>query len=307
MEKILKELLSHDKHFLQILHQGFNFDFMQEVNAAIIEGSFTHNSVKKAAGVDFSEHNACLIITGVKYQESRLFVVPIYASGFGLSIPGRVHWSFGGHYDYFNNKSRFEAIRKEKNITTFVIFQERRLEKIYSQFTPDFSERYKYISKIGLSDGRWRNGISRITLKDSASGATFDYKPEKGFSSTETTYFVDKSGYIAEPHKNDLIRRAAALKADRKKAAAAAVDFSGDIAKLDCIAAAKKAAIIKALSAATDYNSLSPAETALRRFSWVLMDIEHFKTAAAKKSFSSPAAAYNKIDYIMEKLQQIAI
>lgn len=302
-KQLVKEVLSRNVNLLQVLHEGFGFDFAADFEVLKIEGRFTLNSLKKAAGVDFSEHNAAAIVTNKKYCEKWNYIVGVYNSGFGLDMPRRVHWFY--RYDHFYCKRVFEETRKEDNIITYLFYQKKELEKKPAVFKADYNERFIYKSCVKCGDGRGRSGVDRLTLIDAASGETFDYKIQDRFFSCNTSDFIDKSGYITELHRNDLKRRAEVLRSNRKKAAADAADFTSDILEIEKTAAAKKAIISNIILKSCNYDDICNADKKISKMRWIYLDIDRLKKASANKTFTSVENAQKLILSIKNSLMEV--
>lgn len=101
---------------------------------------------------------------------------------------------------------------------------------------------------------------------------------------------IDKSGYLLRERREDLKRRAAALRAEREKAAFLAADNSAKVEELRGMIEARKNELVRQLQQATTAEAVREVEKAL--CSWkglggIMGDFERFERNSAAKKYAS--------------------
>lgn len=306
---LVNELLKRNNQMLKILHDGFGFDYNKDFSIIKIEGNFTHNSILKAIDTPINDYNVALIVTGVKYQEKQNYLFSVHSSGFGLEPPYKIRYDFSGYWTCYA-KSQLESYRKEKNIISYIIMQNQKLiSNNHYKYNFDYNTntRYKYMRHIGLSSyvNPKAHGVSQIDLKDFLTGRQFTYKCRSGFDSDETYYFVDKSGYIVEPKRQELKEKARQLKIKRKKQQVDSLDFSDSIKELRKDFEIIKNNVSSLLFNSHDYDSMKNIYEFIRKLQWILLDIERIEETNNNKNFSSLESANYKINYTKEELNSL--
>lgn len=298
-----KELLAKNKNILKALHELRGFDFNSDFTIQKHSGKFTLNSIKKSlSDIDLDNNNTVVIIAGAKYMGDRLYIVNVFSDGFGISFSKRVY-----HYgiDDFWSKSRFEEIRKDESKTFYIVTQEKKLEKTASNKKPDLSQRFEFVRFIGWGDGKGKNGISQIDIKDlQHNGKQFAVKTSRPESSTNVNYFIDKSGYLCEEKKQNLKQQAKELKSKREKAAVNDFDFSKDISNIRNLTVELKNKCDLLLKNAVTYDAICNFESVLRSYRWLLLSVERFEKSNTEKRFSSIEEAQKKIANIYEEIEK---
>lgn len=299
-----KEMLSRNGSIFKALHNGAGFDFEKDFAILKFNGKFTLNSLKKLSGVsDFSDYNAIILSCGMKYQSDYDFLYAmVYNSGFGLSIPNKVY--FNG-FSHFWGVGDFEKKRKEEEKTNYFIFQEKAFSTPYKEEEIDFSQRYNLFWSCGLSDGKGRHGISQYDIISRVTGSKFNIKTRNGFSSTDIHYFIDKSGYIVEPKKIDLVRQAKALHTQRLAEEVKTVDFSKEVAMLENKLSLIREKIALESNNITNYESAAHVAKILSDLRFDIMDFDRLKNHISKNDFSSIESAKNLINKVGSQFDNI--
>lgn len=300
-----KELLKKEKNILKALHVLYDFDFQQEFEIVKFTGNFTHNRIKKELNKDeLQNHNIAVVITNVKYRESQIFVTKVTDTSFSLSFPKNIYYMC--KINDFYTKSYFEDIRKEKDLVCYIVSQKNEHKKPASPKKIDYTQRFKYVRHIGLSDGRGRNGVSQVYLIcKNGTGKEFTYRTQDGFYSTNINDFVDKSGYLLEEHRGDLLRKAKALKAKKEKNKVDSMDFSSDLEKAGANMDEIKKAISKAFIDNFNYETICKIDLIITRLRWALNDFEIITEKNKKKKFSSLESALYVLNRLNEKISEI--
>lgn len=314
---ITKELISENNKAFQFLHNAKGFDFEKDYFITKLEGRFTFNTVKKAIGENMAgDYTAALILKPNKehYWSEKIYYIEMdqQAGKFEpLRINNVTYWGFD--IDYFISKGDFEEVRKNKTDHIYIIAQKSeylRTEKKPNTF--DYYQRFRYIpSQWGekCGDGHGNTYINKLTLMlldgsakqvEYNTGA-YHYK-EKPATVADV---IDNSGYLLLERRRELKRRAAALRAERAKAAAMAADFSEKEKAIKAgIDNAKLHIAELALSAENDEDARA-LDKAADDFRWLIFYYTSYTEKAAKKAFPSIAAVEKNLDDLQARINKI--
>lgn len=299
-----KELLQRNKNIFKGLHELYNFDFEADFTIQKHCGKFTLNTIKKALeNVNIDSTNTVVIMVDVKYRENYCYIVQVLNDGFCISFPKRKFW-YG--LDDFYSKKMFEDYRKDESKIYYIVSQNKELEKIASEKKTDYNGRFKYVSKIGWGDGKGNRGISQIDLLDIAhNGKKITIHTQRPASSADVNYFVDKSGYIVEGKKEELKRKARALKIEREKANVDSVNFDKELKEIKKTLEHYKNKYMGLFANCNNYDSICQFESKLRDFRWVLLSVERFEKNNTNKNFSSISEAENRLNTIYAEIEKV--
>lgn len=250
------------------LHNAFGFDFEKPFAMVYHEGSFTIASARKLLGVEFDDFIIIIRNPEDYCHGDRYMVVKASGGGFDL-VEGRA-------LGYYNN---------------------------YKQSLDD------YFRKSDFNDDR----------KSTKAQAYFLYQakehrrpvkptPRPSYYYRNNDIVFDKCGNNITERRNDLIRRAEALRRERKRAAYLETDDAGKVKELENRIAATKTAIIKELEAATtseDYKKVGEKISGWHGLKWVVWHFGSYKKRTADKDYPSidaATAAYSEIVKDLEAL-----
>lgn len=290
----MKKLLKQNKKVFKALHELRDYDFAADFELLECEGSFTLNGIKKLLHVsDFDNLAVSIILPDAR--DNDLYIVQAYSDGFITEFQRRVYYR---GIDHFWTKGQFEDVRKRKNKKFFVVAQDCNLLKPAKPDNGinDLSLRYKKIGVIGWGDGRGKHGISRIDILHPHTGKRYTYSTRQASASTDVNFFIDKSGYIVEPQRADLLNAAKRLKSDRKKAEVAAMDFMPELSEAKKRLQAVKAQYNSFFLGADTWEQLSKFDIALTRLKWATSSLERFQCYANEKRFKSVADAKSHLE-----------
>lgn len=298
-EMIINKLLKESKNAFRALHVVFGYDFEKPFGVFYIGGNFTINKVyKMVSGAGFSTNDCiALLMTDDdnKLYHDTLKLVSIEHGKAVIDWERRNVYRIAAHPDYFFSKGSFEEMRKSTTCHCFVICQKREHMSGYKKPAADLSGRL-FMGNNAITRCADRVGapwyIGRVAVSDA-----FGRKTElSGFGredvkTQDINNIIDKSGYFVAAKRLELKRRANALRADRKKAAYCAIDYSGKIAELKELAAIRKNEIVNALISASSYEELHNVSEMLGRWSGgfvgVVHSLELFEDRTNKKQYST--------------------
>ena len=119
---------------------------------------------------------------------------------------------------------------------------------------------------------------------------------------------IDKSGYIVNRKRDDLKRRAAALRAERAKSAYQATSNADEIAGIRAKVEAKKAALLAELAAATTADAMKPIIDKFWKYNGIgsiFGDLERLEARDAAKEYPSVESYRRAADGIAAALENL--
>jgi len=273
MENI-KRLTKIDRKAFVKLHNVAGFDFEKPFACIVMEGSFTLNKVAKAIA-EYGYHPGDKVVMLVRNPRterySRLHIVGLRYSGI------EIDYRCCG-FETFYRKGDFEMCRKMPHIENYIIVQDKKYIRKPEERTIDFSARYKV-----------------APVKDH-----WSY-----YSRDTNCYTIDKSGYILDNKREDLRRRASALRADRKKKAYLQADQTEKLEELRALIAERKKQIVSDLEnaqTAEEVNRIGEKLYFSSGFYGVMAAFERFEDNTKNRKYDSIEESDRGYQYIREKL-----
>ena len=238
------------KYAFMQLHTAFGFDFEKPFNMVYHEGNFTIASARKLLGVEFD--NFIIIIRNPEdyCHGDRYRVVKATAGGFDLID----HRDFG----YFGNwRQSLDSYWRKS----------------------DFNDDRK--STIAQAYFLYQAKEYRHPVKPTP-------RPSYYIRSNDIVY--DKSGNNVTERRNELKRRAAALRRERQRAAYLKTDDTAKVQELEKKFAATKAAIISELEKATtpdEFDRVGKKCEGWYGLRWIARSLETYKKRTAARDYTS--------------------
>ena len=320
MTTLEKEFIKEtNKKGLQCLHNCFGYDYNKPYRVYMISGKFTLNQVVKMISVDgFSVTNSKIVICvkdSLSYRREFSAVEMIANDKIDIDFK---FYRYGGGLDYFYCKKDFENCRKSDQAITYIFAQRLEFIKKPVEFVPDFTtDRFNYLD-CNYTSYHEKSYISSINLKSRNNngckctrniiGRVFYVSNiTSGVYKTDIAGYIDKSGYFVDYKRDGLKRRAAALRAQREKAAFEHTNNGEKINALHDIIQARKTEIIALFQAAEtsgDYKRISKIMDLWRGFPDIIDCFERLKARDNKKEYKSILdfeTAYNNIIAKIEK------
>lgn len=199
--------------------------------------------------------------------------------------------------------------RKEQNI--YIIYQDAEHER-EPKHNPDETYKADIAKRYNLIEARpvyYQSGAKRlqeITIKDKESNARpfkfkFAFVPAAPY--TEAGEIIDKSGYIILTRREDLKRRAAALRAERAKADYLQRDLTEETEKTreELQKAAREAG--EQLSAASLESDFERIKECCKMLEEAASNLEHHEKKTAEKDFASVQKSFNSLQAINNKIK----
>ena len=317
---IIKNLLERDPQALKVWHNAENIDYKKPFVVLEHVGKFTINALEKeaaAAGYSWTDSVILAYTTGAKYNENRLYMYKLTGAGtFYIEYKPWKYTTGSAHsnIDDLYAKKQLDEIRKEEGTTTYIICQKK--ANLSEENAHPVNLENRFILKDYLTAGyKGESYIDRVHLRrtdDNGSGYTYNDHGQIIYTSyykyAAIDEVIDKSGYIVNKKSDDLKRRAAALKADREKAAYLQTDNAETIASLENLFTATKSAIIEELKQETTSEAIEAVGDKIWKYNGlggIASDLERLKANDAARKYSSIerfTAAADEIRAALEKL-----
>lgn len=324
--EIIHQIEAVNRYTPRALHDVFGIDYNKPFFAASIRGPFTVSKAEKiitAAGIDPRNAETVVLIRdpGDKYHmRDDWHVVTLDGNG-GFDIEHRDNYyrlectRRRAGFDCYYRKGDFNEDRKRQTAEAVIIAQAPQDTHKPAEKTLDPAERYKVVdvNLCRYSTTSPETFVSRLTLQ-----RTNDHGTRAEIGNTGRTLYrgywepetvadvIDKSGYLVYDRRREWKRRARALRAERAKAAANAVDYSGQLAELYRLFLGRRESIAAALLNAHTPNELKRVSSMIDDYKtglyWAAYDLEAFRDAADNKKFTSPEKARAAFESIRAKL-----
>ena len=298
---IIRELRNIDRNTFTALNKVFGYNFEKPFTTAKINGSFTINKIWKELDNKHNAHDSvvvALMVCDDNVCTWRNHTVTRILSD-NIDIDFRMYSTNTKVWDTFFAKGDFHDRRKIAK-KVYIIAQKKELMNDPKKTAfYDMRERFVYDGKYT----RWARNcgdsdtyISRIELIDPQhNNKRFEYSPSYRSNKPyrEISEIIDKSGYIINNKRLELIHRAEELRKARAAAGFKATDNTAIINGLKGRIDSLQNAICKALDSATSSEDIRAIEKVLS--SWdglggVFRKYERILSGEREKSFSSIAA-----------------
>jgi len=311
----VKELLKDNPKAMQFLHRQCAFDFCKPFEVVQTFGAFTLNSVKKAInaetlnGLNIYILLKCFDRCGSLERELHAVEVNPHRV-VGAQRSDMIGRCYDFNIDYFFGVGDFEDVRKKRTKYIYIIYQDAEHEREPKRnpdetYKADTAKRYNLIEACPVYYSNYGRRLQEITIKDKESNARpfkfkFAFVPAAPY--TEAGEIIDKSGYIILTRREDLKRRAAALRAERAKADYLQRDLTEETEKTreELQKAAREAGEqLSAASLECDFERIKECCDKLR---WAAWSLNRHDTKAAAKDFASVEAFFKSLDGIRKDI-----
>ena len=235
--------------------------------------------------------------------QDRYYFIKITPTEF-ISVETTKHYSYSYKIDDYWSKSYFEEDRKKANNHYYVIAQRKNdLTAIPQERPLDFFDRYTIKDArqwCYTQGGESYIGKIEIRSKSFANDKVREYSPSycRGKEIKTIEEVIDKSGYIRAEARSELNRRARALEAERKAAAAKVYDSTAETERIRNGIAWIKAELVKLMSAAETKSDYSEIDKIVSKMCWIVSDFEDHNKKIAEKSYPS-------IDRIQKDIEEM--
>lgn len=298
------------KNILKVSNHLLHYDFTKKFEVYKISGKFTVKHIEKIVD-GFTRKNILLFTCDTcGYYKNRYFIAQICSNG-TINIDFKLYNSKCDYhtFDKYYKKGTFEEYRKNNDTITYIIVQDANAAIIPGVNYMDYNGRVKltpgkWDAVRYAGDGRGHSWVSEVNATDRR-GKAVKYHPLHR-SAPALENIVDKSGYIVDYYKLQLLTRLQAYKADnRKKEYLQAVDPEKINILLDKINALKTR-VIKAFTAAGDSEKIYSIVSALHwDYSRVYRGYEIYRDKTREKAYKSITEsdrAFNDIIEIIDKI-----
>ena len=314
-----KEILDKaGKNTFRFLHGTDGYDFTKPVILNRFSGTFTIKKLWSIIPHKDYDYNVCVLVNvpNSRYErEKKYYIARICGeNSFDIELKASAYFGWYTIPNTFYTKGMFTELRKRSDIETYLIAQRKDYQtpitekKPYSVGTLDDNVRYIFNKEqYAYTANMEKKYISELHLRDTTGkGKEIVYRVPQYYRKDLTFYdILDNSGYYVYNRRAELKRRAAALRAEREKAAYNEYDTTGMIEKAVNAAEKTKSAIIEKIQTAADYNSMYALHRKLYDIAWLYYDIELFTEKINNKKFPSIPACENSLQKIIDKAEKI--
>jgi hypothetical protein len=318
MMEAKRNLLQINRNALRFLHDAEGFDFEKPHFIYEQSGRFTVNTVKKTVEKDIAPAQSLIALLIVPTEggcKHGLYFATLDGAKFdGTRKSGADYWNFrtithGRNIDYCWGVGDFEDLRKNQTDKVFIIAQDAANITPATKKKIDFSARYVVTGTTPGSDGHGARWVSQIDLLSTdGSGARFTYKPYGRYynprekRSDVLTDYIDKNGYIIADMREDLIRRAEKLRADRAKLEASTADYSATTAELQNMIDETRRHLSGLALDCTTSEAAADLSKRFDRLRWVLFEFSLYVDRLENKKYSSVSRINSDVDAMKNKL-----
>lgn len=300
-----KEILAFNRHALQFLHHAKGFDFEKPHIIHRIDGRFTFNQVRKM----IPDGSTAALLIRLHDDNSRWVSTDniIYATltdkGFDATKHDFVdYWDFRDNrhaIDWLHSKGDFEERRKKAALHTYVFIQNREYMMIPARTAPVLDNvRYSFRISCGYLYIK-RHGYNERELNYNSNNGNY-YRRQR----EKAEDCIDKSGYLINRRRANLIIRAAALKAERAKAAADASDYTAKFAEIVAEFETARRDLSEAISRANCYDDFSSYARRCYDLGHACNDISRIGGYLENKQFKSIAAIERALQGIRDTINR---
>lgn len=253
MNRAIKVLLNNDPKALKALNEVFHFDYNKPYQAFKIDGNTTIKQMLKKV-----ENPKDKLIVVLNYHGKTAYWADRYIVGIidhleHVEVEYRPHYFHAQKIDTYHAKGDFRNDLKNPSKCPYhiIIAQDMSLLTESKAPTIDYTDRYKK-----HPERTYGNPIISLTNGVCIEQYRHSIKDD----------ILDKSGYIVEYFRDELKRKARALKVERDKAAFKATDNTAKVEELKIRITAKKLELIELLKVADTPDAVKQISKALE--SW---------------------------------------
>ena len=320
----LSAMLNHNRKALRGLHVIAGYDFEKPFSVRRFECPVTVARILKETGAAGSMNDlfVSLLIHNPKSNDNwyRVFrCVTVDRFGKTEIEISRSAW-IDFRIDFFAAKYSFEEMRKNPDCVIYAIIQKKEFLHKYTPKAYDLGDRFRLVpgKERKWTDGKGFHGISAITVQRmDASGQNLEISRQKVYfggrvsnekNPASVSDFIDKSGYLLPWRRDELKRRALALRKEKEKAAYLQTDNSGKIEEIAARIENVKKALAEEVLRAVSYDDVCKVARRLgycKGLASVVNHFELFQKYTIEKSFSSIAASEARYQEIVKELDEL--
>ena len=295
-----KALLEKCEKAFHYTHFLYGIDYEAPFGIAYVEGPYTVKKLMRTAqGFDPKDHVLVILTRRHVSEEFRPAVVKNGELDIELRKVSTFRCFFSGIIRFYTKK-QFEDVRQSPTAETYLIWQEKRFLKLpEAEKKPTADGRYDVRQCYCHCDGP-KEYLDSATLLDLfSSGEKMEFSPNR--KDILIGDVIDKSGYIILFHREELEKKAAALRAERQRAAFLAGDYTGLVQELDRLVKEWKTKIVKDLAAAETSDDVLAVRSEISGFASVMSSLEVYRTNVEEKKFRSADVCEDDFKWIRDK------
>lgn len=313
-KEILKEA---GKNTLKFLHDGVGFDYEKPIIMSKIDGNFTLKKVWSIIPhINYDYKLVVLIRNTHTFNKNRFHaIIAKSEESFEIEIK-TTYYDWQTRPDTFFRKSDFNNLRKKNDTETYIIAQKKEyllqpVKYVYTVRTLKDNVRYSIHNKsytyYAENKGKYLSYMELVETGKQGKSIQFDCpvirQGDKNIITVSS--LLDASGYYVFNRRQELKRRANALRAEREKAAYMVTDETERINQAKSYAADAKRHIIETLEKAETYDTVYSVHRNVYELAWLYRDIEQFAEYAGNKKYNSKEHADKNFNRIVEQYEKI--
>lgn len=322
----LSAMLNHNRKALRGLHVIAGYDFEKPFSVRRFECPVTVARILKETGAAGSMHDLCVYLLvhcldGSTADFYKKFHMARVIGPKEIDIDFRHDPEFIVYHsgiDHFFQKGSFEDLRKNPGSVIYAIIQKKEFLHKYTPKAYDLGDRFRLVpgKERKWTDGKGFHGVSAITVQRmDASGQNLEISRQKIYfggrvsdegNPASVSDFIDKSGYLLPWRRDEMKRRALALRKEKEKAAYMQTDNSGKIEEIAARIEKIKKALAEEVLQSVSYDDVCKVARRLghcKGLASVVNCFELFQKYTIEKSFSSIAASEASYQRIVEELE----
>lgn len=301
---------------LRGLHDAFGFDFEQPFTVLHSVIGFTVNKIQKALQAEgYADSFASLLVYDKSWPCWRVATLDhgkVKAVFERCELPRWWELGYEEPFDDFYTKGSFEELRKAGS-EVYVVAQEPAYFRAKQEAKAlDPSRRYR------VENATWDYDytVNAVPLDSKGLPVKYHQPAHRLHEEPAPADCFDKSGYLVYDRRENLRRRAQALREERAKAAYLASDKQQEqIEELCGLIAVRQMELVEALTVANTSQEFMAVAKSIGEYSWhsfsgIVSDYETFCEKTRNKSYPSiedSDRAYNKIKTsLLIELKRIA-
>lgn len=321
-EKEILKVIGHNT--LRWIRETCGIDFEKQVTMLCCDGPFSIGQIWKRFPHYNYDYNVVVIVSrnSTKYPDAwynRYHAVKLTGSGtndFVIELNSKTYFNYRTCPDTYYRKSDFTDTRKSETVRTYIVAQKTSYKlplRIREKYT---SDKYQFLDNVrytniqpGHSQTNCGKSITVISARElygnpEEHNVYVPFIPGKDeYTHLET--FFDKSGYYTQRIRENRIKKAACIRADRQKAALLNTDLQWTIDSIcTCFTDTRKALSNRIINTPT-YDGMKTLDSIMSKLSWLSFDIELHTKRINNKEYKSIEQATKEHDRIIGKLENI--
>lgn len=311
----MKAIQKHcGKNTFRWMNEVFGFNYKKPFIMNFFIDNFTIKQIWEVIPHIDYDYTVCLLVNKKGIFESKFYAVELFRDKINIELKSKTYFpEYKTYPDTFWRKSDFENYRKSNEVQTYIIAQrkeytnERKIPDKYStygNYPINDNDRYiidKYWYCINTHNTkRWINRVDLVETTNNGNKKTVNVP-----SVEKQSDLFDHSGYYVFNRREELKRKAAAIKANREKEKYNKTDYSNQIEYIKSIFIEKKKYIANMLLKVSNHEQMQIVDKMVSGLRYISFDIDLFIKRTINREYPSNETATKAYNNIIEKLNNI--